>query len=78
MLALGISHYRRFAAANSVSFPIYASLSGAVFLMAQFFRSAQQMTPLQAGLRLLAWTSPGILIAPVAGWPCRCCPAAAG
>ena len=35
--------------------------------MAQFFQSAQHLTPLQAGIRLLAWTSPGILIAPAAG-----------
>ncbi len=44
-----------------------ASQWGAVFLMAQFFQSAQHLTPLQAGLRLLAWTSPAILVAPVAG-----------
>jgi EmrB/QacA subfamily drug resistance transporter len=67
MLQLEIFRHRRFAAANGISFLIYASLFGAVFLMAQFFQSAQQMTPLQAGLRLLAWTSPGILVAPIAG-----------
>ena len=67
MLRLGIFRHRRFVAANGVCFFIYASLFGAVFLMAQFFQSAQQMSPLQAGLRLLAWTSPGILAAPIAG-----------
>jgi EmrB/QacA subfamily drug resistance transporter len=67
MLPLGMFRHRRFVAANGVSFLAYASLFGAVFLMAQFFQSAQQMTPLQAGLRLLAWTSPGILVAPLAG-----------
>jgi predicted MFS family arabinose efflux permease len=67
MLPLGMFRHRRFVAANGVSFLLYASLFGAVFLMAQFFQSAQHMTPLQAGIRLLAWTSPGILIAPAAG-----------
>jgi EmrB/QacA subfamily drug resistance transporter len=67
MLSRGMFGHRRFVAANAVSFLLYASLFGAVFLMAQFFQSAQQMTPLQAGLRLLAWTSPGILVAPLAG-----------
>lgn len=67
MLSLGMFRNRRFTTANGVSFLLYASLFGAVFLMAQFFQSAQHMTPVQAGIRLLAWTSPGILIAPAAG-----------
>ncbi len=67
MLSLGMFRQRSFVAANGVSFLLYASLFGAVFLMAQFFQSAQHLTPLQAGIRLLAWTSPGILIAPAAG-----------
>jgi EmrB/QacA subfamily drug resistance transporter len=67
MLPRGMFRHRRFVTANGVGFLAYASLFGAVFLMAQFFQSAQQMTPLQAGLRLLAWTSPGILVAPLAG-----------
>jgi EmrB/QacA subfamily drug resistance transporter len=67
MLPLGMFRRHRFVAANGVGFLAYASLFGAVFLMAQFFESAQQMTPLQAGLRLLAWTSPGIVVAPLAG-----------
>jgi EmrB/QacA subfamily drug resistance transporter len=67
MISLAMFRRRGFAAANGVSFFLYAGLFGALFLMAQFFQSAQGLTPLQAGLRLLAWTAAPIVVTPLAG-----------
>ncbi|MFJ8628629.1 MFS transporter [Kitasatospora sp. NPDC093550] len=67
MLPLTMFRRRRFAAANGVSFFLYAGLFGALFLMAQFFQTAQGLSPMQAGLRLLAWTAAPVVVAPLAG-----------
>ncbi|WP_089102859.1 MFS transporter [Streptomyces hyaluromycini] len=67
MISLAMFRRRGFAAANGVSFFLYAGLFGALFLMAQFFQYAQGLTPLQAGLRLLAWTAAPIVVTPLAG-----------
>jgi EmrB/QacA subfamily drug resistance transporter len=58
---------RSFSAANGVSFAIYASLAGGVFLMSQFFQIAQHTGPLDAALRFVPWPLPSLLIAPLAG-----------
>jgi EmrB/QacA subfamily drug resistance transporter len=58
---------RSFAAANGVSFFMYAGLFGALFFMAQLLQSAMGFSPLQAGIRLLPWTLPPMFIAPLAG-----------
>ncbi len=58
---------RRFVAANGVSFFLYAGLFGALFLMSQLLQTALGYSPLQAGLRLLPWTLPPMIIAPIAG-----------
>ncbi|MBV8948593.1 MAG: DHA2 family efflux MFS transporter permease subunit [Solirubrobacterales bacterium] len=58
---------RSFSAANGVSFFMYAGLFGAVFLMSQLLQTALGNSPLEAGLRLLPWTFPPMIIAPVAG-----------
>jgi EmrB/QacA subfamily drug resistance transporter len=67
MLPLTMFRRRGFSAANGVSFFLYAGLFGALFLMAQFFQTAQGLTPMQAGLRLLAWTAAPVFVAPLAG-----------
>ncbi|MEV7027902.1 MFS transporter, partial [Kitasatospora sp. NPDC093558] len=67
MLPLTMFRRRSFSAANGVSFFLYAGLFGALFLMAQFFQTAQGLTPMQAGLRLLAWTAAPVVVAPLAG-----------
>jgi EmrB/QacA subfamily drug resistance transporter len=56
-----------FAAANGVSFFMYAGLFGALFLMSQLLQTALGYSPLQAGLRLLPWTLPPMFVAPIAG-----------
>jgi nitrate/nitrite transporter NarK len=58
---------RAFSAANAVSFFMYAVLFGALFLMSQMLQTGLGYTPLQAGIRLLPWTLPPMVIAPLAG-----------
>jgi EmrB/QacA subfamily drug resistance transporter len=56
-----------FTAANGISFSLYAGLFGALFLMSQFFQTAQGASPLRAGAELLAWSATGLFVAPQAG-----------
>ncbi|MDQ2747960.1 MAG: DHA2 family efflux MFS transporter permease subunit [Actinomycetota bacterium] len=67
MLPLTIFRDPRFNVANVVSFSIYGSLCGAVFLTSQYFQIAQHLNPLQAALRFVPWPLPTILVAPLAG-----------
>jgi len=67
MLPLGLFRNRTFAFSNAVSFFLYAGLFGALFLMAQFFQSCLGYSPLESGVRLLAWSMPPMFIAPIAG-----------
>jgi predicted MFS family arabinose efflux permease len=67
MLSLGLFRRASFASSNAVSFFMYAGLFGAVFLMSQFFQTAQHLTPLQTGLRLLPWTGAPMIVSPIAG-----------
>ena len=46
---------------------MYFGMFGAIFLLAQFFQTAQRYTPLEAGLRTLPWTAMPIFVAPIAG-----------
>ena len=67
MLPMRFFRSRAFTATNAVSYTMYFGMFGSVFLLAQFFQTAQHFTALQAGLRTLPWTGMPILVAPVAG-----------
>jgi EmrB/QacA subfamily drug resistance transporter len=67
MLPLKLFRSRTFAGANVVSFFMYAGLFGALFLMSQLLQTALGYSPLDAGLRLLPWSMPPMIIAPIAG-----------
>ncbi|HKC28924.1 MAG TPA: DHA2 family efflux MFS transporter permease subunit [Jatrophihabitans sp.] len=67
MLSPQLFRSRTFNAANGVSFFMYASLFGVLFLMMQFLQTALGYSPLQAGLRTLPWTGAPMLVAPLAG-----------
>ncbi|HTR75016.1 MAG TPA: MFS transporter [Solirubrobacterales bacterium] len=67
MVPLEMFRGRRFTAANGISFCLYAGLFGSLFLMSQFFQTAQGCSPLQAGAELLAWSATGLVVAPLAG-----------
>jgi EmrB/QacA subfamily drug resistance transporter len=67
MLSAELFRSRGFNAANAVSFFMYASLFGVLFLMMQFLQTALGYSPLAAGLRTLPWTGAPMLVAPIAG-----------
>jgi EmrB/QacA subfamily drug resistance transporter len=67
MLPMRFFRNRAFSATNAVSLAMYFGMFGAIFLLAQFFQTAQGDTPLEAGLRTLPWTAMPIFVAPVAG-----------
>ena len=67
MLPMRFFRSRAFSATNAVSLAMYFGMFGAIFLLAQFFQTAQHYTPLEAGLRTLPWTAMPIFVAPLAG-----------
>jgi MFS family permease len=67
MLPMRLFAIRGFSAGNAVAFLVNASLTGAVFFMAQFQQVGLGQDPLGAGLRLLPWGVAPFLIAPRAG-----------
>jgi EmrB/QacA subfamily drug resistance transporter len=67
MLPLVMFRRRGFAAANAVSFFMYAGLFGTLFLMTQFLQTALGYSPLETGIRLLPWVAAPGLISPIAG-----------
>ncbi len=67
MLPLELFGRRELASANAVSFFMYAGLFGVLFLMSQFLQTGLGYGPLDAGLRLLPWTAPPMIVAPIAG-----------
>jgi EmrB/QacA subfamily drug resistance transporter len=67
MLPMRFFRSRAFAATNAVSFAMYFGMFGSVFLLAQFFQTAQHYSALQSGLRTLPWTGMPMLVAPIAG-----------
>ncbi len=67
MLPMRFFRSRGFAASNGVSFAMFFGVFGAIFLLSQFFQTAQGYGPFEAGLRTLPWTAMPMLIAPIAG-----------
>jgi len=67
MLPLRLLRIPAFAAANATGFLMFASITSAAFLMAQYFQLGLGYSPLGAGLRFLPWTLTPLLIAPAAG-----------
>ena len=67
MLPMRFFRSRTFSATNAVSLAMYFGMFGAIFLLAQFFQTAQGLSPLGAGLRTLPWTAMPIFVAPLAG-----------
>jgi EmrB/QacA subfamily drug resistance transporter len=67
MLPMRFFRTRAFAATNGVSLAMFFGAFGSIFLLAQFFQTAQGYSPLEAGLRTLPWTAMPIFVAPIAG-----------
>jgi EmrB/QacA subfamily drug resistance transporter len=67
MLPMRFFRSRAFSAANAASLLMYFGMFGSIFLLTQFFQTAQGYSPLQAGLRVLPWTAMPMVVAPIAG-----------
>jgi EmrB/QacA subfamily drug resistance transporter len=67
MLPMRFFRNRAFAAANGASLLMYFGMFGSIFLLTQFFQTAQGYSPLEAGLRILPWTAMPMIVAPIAG-----------
>ncbi len=67
MLPLRFFRSRAFASTNGVSFAMFFGAFGSIFLLSQFFQTAQGYSPFEAGLRTLPWTGMPMIVAPIAG-----------
>jgi EmrB/QacA subfamily drug resistance transporter len=67
MLPMRFFRNRVFALANAASLLMFFGMFGSIFLLSQFFQTAQGYSPLGSGLRILPWTLMPMFVAPVAG-----------
>jgi EmrB/QacA subfamily drug resistance transporter len=67
MLPMRFFRSRAFTATNGLSFAMFFGTFGAIFLLSQFFQTAQGLGPFEAGLRTLPWTAMPMVVAPIAG-----------
>jgi EmrB/QacA subfamily drug resistance transporter len=67
MLPLRFFRSRAFTATNGLSFAMFFGTFGSVFLLSQFFQTAQGYGPFEAGARTLPWTAMPMIVAPIAG-----------
>ncbi len=67
MLPMRFFRSRSFSATSGLSFAMFFGTFGAIFLLSQFFQTAQGLGPFEAGLRTLPWTGAPMLVAPLAG-----------
>jgi EmrB/QacA subfamily drug resistance transporter len=67
MLPMRFFRSRGFTATNGVSLAMYFGVFGSIFLLSQFFQTAQHYSPLESGLRTLPWTGMPMIVAPIAG-----------
>jgi EmrB/QacA subfamily drug resistance transporter len=67
MLPMRFFRSRAFNAANGLSFAMFFGAFGSIFLISQYFQTAQGFGPLEAGARTLPWTGMPMIFAPIAG-----------
>ncbi|HET9124595.1 MAG TPA: DHA2 family efflux MFS transporter permease subunit [Solirubrobacteraceae bacterium] len=67
MLPMEFFARRGFAVTNAVSLAMYFGMFGSVFFLSQFLQDVLGNSPLQAGVKLLAWTGATLIVAPLAG-----------
>jgi EmrB/QacA subfamily drug resistance transporter len=67
MLPMSFFAKRSFAVTNVVSLSMYFGMFGSVFFLSQYLQNVLGNTPLQAGVKLLAWTGASLLVSPLAG-----------
>ncbi len=67
MLPMRFFANRSFTVTNVVSLAMYFGMFGSIFFLSQFMQNVLGNTPLQAGVKLLAWTGASMVVAPLAG-----------
>lgn len=67
MLPMSFFAKRSFAVTNGLSLAMYFGMFGSIFFLSQFLQNVLGNTPLQAGVKLLAWTGASMIVAPLAG-----------
>ena len=67
MLPMGFFANRGFAVTNAVSLAMWFGMFGSIFFLSKYLQNVLHNTPLQAGVKLLAWTGATMLVAPLAG-----------
>jgi EmrB/QacA subfamily drug resistance transporter len=67
MLPMRFFAKRSFAVTNVVSIAMYFGMFGSIFFLSQFLQNVLGNTPLQAGVKLLAWTGASLIVSPIAG-----------
>jgi predicted MFS family arabinose efflux permease len=67
MLPMRFFANRGFTVTNVVSLAMYFGMFGSIFFLSQFLQNVLGNTPLQAGVKLLAWTGATMVVAPLAG-----------
>jgi EmrB/QacA subfamily drug resistance transporter len=67
MLPMRFFSKRAFAVTNAVSLSMYFGMFGSIFFLSQFLQNVLGNTPLQAGVKLLAWTGASLIVSPLAG-----------
>ena len=67
MLPIRFFRSRGFSATNALSFAMFFGTFGSIFLLSQFFQTAQGYGPFEAGARTLPWTAMPMFVAPLAG-----------
>jgi EmrB/QacA subfamily drug resistance transporter len=68
MLPMGFFRKRTFAVTNAVSLAMYFGMFGSIFFLSQFLQDVLGNSPLQAGVKLLAWTGATMVVSPLAGY----------
>jgi EmrB/QacA subfamily drug resistance transporter len=67
MLPMSFFAKRSFAVTNVISLSMYFGMFGSIFFLSQYMQDVLGNTPLQAGVKLLAWTGASMLVSPLAG-----------
>jgi EmrB/QacA subfamily drug resistance transporter len=67
MLPMRFFAKRSFAVTNVVSIAMYFGMFGSIFFLSQWLQTVLGNTPLQAGVKLLAWTGATLIVSPLAG-----------
>ena len=67
MLPMSFFAKRSFAVTNGVSLAMYFGMFGSIFFLSQYLQNVLHNTPLQAGVKLLAWTGATMVVSPLAG-----------